>query len=50
VHFLVAVEMDRPVEIAVGREAVDDLLEKQRVGADCDELAPRDPRGDTGLL
>src|SRR5690348_7447624 len=38
VHLLVAVEMDRPDEERIRLEAVDLLLEQQRVGAQIDEL------------
>ncbi len=38
----VAIEMDRPVEIAVGLEPVDLLLEQQRIGADGDVFAACD--------
>src|SRR6185437_7822991 len=42
VHFLVAIEMDRPDEIRVRLEAIDLLLEQQRVGAEIDEFLALD--------
>ena len=42
VHLAVAVEMHRPGEIGVRLEAVDLLLQQQRVGAEIDEFLARD--------
>ena len=42
VHLLVAVEMDRPVEVAIGLVAIDVFFQQQRIGADGHELAARD--------